>query len=170
MRCPHCQANNQPTAQFCLNCGAALINRCTNCQLELPPGSRFCMNCGTPVADLEVPQIRTKAVPLTGGKAYKLGNGVVVSIKRIEPNIRNAPIALRKLLWLGSNFLTNSKLSAPIPNSQALVGKRKKPAIGLFNEAHSASSKLAATPRIIRANPMRRERIQTKSMKRGNRR
>jgi class 3 adenylate cyclase len=38
-------------ARFCLNCGAAIIQRCSNCQAELLPDARFCMHCGHPVRD-----------------------------------------------------------------------------------------------------------------------
>jgi class 3 adenylate cyclase len=50
MQCPNCQTENPANAKFCLNCGAALVQRCSNCQAELPSGAKFCMNCGQPVS------------------------------------------------------------------------------------------------------------------------
>ncbi len=49
MNCLRCQMDNPSAARFCLNCGAALIQRCPNCQTGLPGGSRFCMHCGQSV-------------------------------------------------------------------------------------------------------------------------
>ena len=49
MKCPQCQTENPKQARFCLNCGAALIQRCSNCHAELLPDARFCMHCGHPV-------------------------------------------------------------------------------------------------------------------------
>jgi class 3 adenylate cyclase len=49
MVCPYCQAENPPTARFCLNCGKELVQKCTNCQADLAPGALFCMHCGQPI-------------------------------------------------------------------------------------------------------------------------
>jgi class 3 adenylate cyclase len=46
MNCPNCQNVNPAGARFCLNCGAALLQRCSNCGTALPSGALFCMNCG----------------------------------------------------------------------------------------------------------------------------
>ncbi len=46
MRCPSCNAENQPTAKFCVECGTAFQTPCVNCGFKNPPAARFCQECG----------------------------------------------------------------------------------------------------------------------------
>src|SRR5205809_1979714 len=50
MKCPRCQHDNPPQANFCLECGARVALTCTKCRSELPAGAKFCLECGEPVA------------------------------------------------------------------------------------------------------------------------
>jgi len=45
-RCAACGRANQPTASFCVQCGAALARLCAHCGHQLEPGGRFCPACG----------------------------------------------------------------------------------------------------------------------------
>ncbi len=49
MECTRCQAENPPTARFCMQCGAALPVPCPHCGAALPPNAKFCMQCGQPL-------------------------------------------------------------------------------------------------------------------------
>ncbi|MCZ6874845.1 MAG: AAA family ATPase [bacterium] len=44
--CPACQHQNPATAQFCVACGSALIQRCPQCEQPAPPQAVFCPACG----------------------------------------------------------------------------------------------------------------------------
>ena len=46
MKCPRCQHENLPQANFCNACGAPLELRCAGCGHSNPSGSRFCNHCG----------------------------------------------------------------------------------------------------------------------------
>ena len=46
MKCPACQHENDSAARFCLQCGAAMIQRCPECGTLLPLAARFCQQCG----------------------------------------------------------------------------------------------------------------------------
>src|SRR2546425_5072401 len=50
MKCPRCEHENPPQANFCLECGARVALTCTKCRSELPAGAKFCLECGEPVA------------------------------------------------------------------------------------------------------------------------
>ena len=74
MRCPTCGVENQPEAQFCVNCGIPLETRngegqsviyCTSCGSENPSGARFCIRCG---AEMQSPAER--GVPPGGGVPF----------------------------------------------------------------------------------------------------
>lgn len=45
--CPACGAPTDPSAQFCFECGAALL-RCHACFASVPADAKFCPQCGTP--------------------------------------------------------------------------------------------------------------------------
>jgi serine/threonine-protein kinase len=45
--CPHCNATNRDTAQFCAQCSRPLRQTCVNCGADNPSRSRFCNKCGT---------------------------------------------------------------------------------------------------------------------------
>ena len=47
--CRQCQTENPMAANFCLNCGSALVAHCENCQVALPTGAKFCLSCGQQV-------------------------------------------------------------------------------------------------------------------------
>ncbi len=47
MRCPRCNADNQPTAKFCIECGVAFQGACVKCGFSNPPTAKFCQECGT---------------------------------------------------------------------------------------------------------------------------
>jgi hypothetical protein len=50
LSCPKCQAPNDPSAQFCDQCGAPVVEvTCPSCQRPNAPGSRFCSHCGRPI-------------------------------------------------------------------------------------------------------------------------
>ena len=46
MRCPSYNAENQPTAKFCVECGAAFASDCVKCGFKNPPTAKFCQECG----------------------------------------------------------------------------------------------------------------------------
>src|SRR5215470_9913586 len=46
MKCPRCQHENLPQANFCNACGSPLELRCAGCGHSNPAGSRFCNHCG----------------------------------------------------------------------------------------------------------------------------
>src|SRR5262245_27070905 len=41
MKCPRCQQENPPQANFCLECAAPLALGCANCGTQLPTGAKF---------------------------------------------------------------------------------------------------------------------------------
>ena len=47
MNCAHCGFHNDPDAEFCENCGAALARVYAHCGSPLKPGARFRKECGT---------------------------------------------------------------------------------------------------------------------------
>ncbi len=49
MSCPVCGQQNPEGAQFCSNCGTALVAGCSNCGAALPESARFCPSCGQAV-------------------------------------------------------------------------------------------------------------------------
>src|SRR5262245_19326859 len=46
MKCPRCQAQNDPGARFCEECGARLELACPSCGQPVSPGKKFCRSCG----------------------------------------------------------------------------------------------------------------------------
>ena len=74
MRCPSCNADNQSTAKFCLECGVAFQAACATCGFTNPPTAKFCQECGSgltvpnnpPVAEASSPQ----AQELTGERRH----------------------------------------------------------------------------------------------------
>jgi class 3 adenylate cyclase/predicted ATPase len=56
MRCPSCNAENQPTAKFCIECGTAFPIPCVKCGLRNPPSAKFCQECGAPLKPGDGPQ------------------------------------------------------------------------------------------------------------------
>jgi hypothetical protein len=51
LRCHNCNTDNDLTANFCDNCGAAIVKsrHCDKCGEQNDPDARFCDNCGTAV-------------------------------------------------------------------------------------------------------------------------
>ncbi|RLC99074.1 MAG: serine/threonine protein kinase [Chloroflexi bacterium] len=55
--CPHCNAQNRDTAQFCAQCAQPLRQICPQCGALNPARSRFCNKCGAPlIKELRCPQ------------------------------------------------------------------------------------------------------------------
>jgi class 3 adenylate cyclase len=46
MRCSRCQAENDPGARFCEDCGARLDATCPTCGTPVTPGKKFCRSWG----------------------------------------------------------------------------------------------------------------------------
>lgn len=49
--CPHCGAELEPGAKFCMSCGKKVqlekkANTCPSCGAELESGAKFCTSCG----------------------------------------------------------------------------------------------------------------------------
>jgi class 3 adenylate cyclase/ribosomal protein L40E len=55
MRCPRCQQNLPPDAQFCPECGAKLASVCPQCGTTNAPGDKFCKQCGQPLVTFPQP-------------------------------------------------------------------------------------------------------------------
>jgi len=66
MRCPSCNADNQLTAKFCLECGAAFPIFCAKCGFQNPPVPKFCQECGTSVKRVTAPQRVDSRISPTG--------------------------------------------------------------------------------------------------------
>src|SRR3954447_4037450 len=48
--CGNCRGQNPASANFCENCGAALVTSCPACgTTPSHPSARFCLNCGQPL-------------------------------------------------------------------------------------------------------------------------
>jgi class 3 adenylate cyclase len=64
MRCSNCNADNQPAAKFCIDCGAAFSLGCAKCSFENPPNAKFCQECGTPFKPgAQSPQVPNQPSP-----------------------------------------------------------------------------------------------------------
>jgi class 3 adenylate cyclase len=64
MRCPNCNADNQPAAKFCIECGAGFTLACAKCGFKNPPSAKFCQDCGTPFkAGAQAPQVANQLSP-----------------------------------------------------------------------------------------------------------
>jgi len=46
MQCPRCRSDNDPSAQFCEECGAKLERSCPGCGQPVALGKKFCRSCG----------------------------------------------------------------------------------------------------------------------------
>src|SRR5229473_649916 len=68
MRCPSCNAENQPTAKFCVECGAAFQPPCVKCGFKNPPTAKFCQECGASLKPGSVSQPQVAAPPTRLGK------------------------------------------------------------------------------------------------------
>jgi class 3 adenylate cyclase/tetratricopeptide (TPR) repeat protein len=62
-KCSVCDADNPPTAKFCMVCGTALERRCGSCGEIAPDGARFCMACGLPLEGPAGPSQSTEGPP-----------------------------------------------------------------------------------------------------------
>ena len=63
MFCPSCNAENQPTAKFCVECGTAFQTPCMKCGFKNPPTARFCQECGVALsAPVQPPVAETSPV------------------------------------------------------------------------------------------------------------
>ena len=64
MHCPSCNADNQPAAKFCIECGTAFPIPCAKCGFKNPAAAKFCQECGTPLKPGAVTQQdRSQASP-----------------------------------------------------------------------------------------------------------
>jgi class 3 adenylate cyclase/tetratricopeptide (TPR) repeat protein/ribosomal protein L40E len=68
MRCPSCNAENQPTAKFCVECGAAFQPLCVKCGFKNPPTAKFCQECGASLKLGSVSQPQVATPPTRLGK------------------------------------------------------------------------------------------------------
>jgi class 3 adenylate cyclase/ribosomal protein L40E len=63
MRCPSCNAENQSTAKFCVECGTAFQIPCVKCGFKNPPTAKFCQECGVGLsAPVQAPVPETSPV------------------------------------------------------------------------------------------------------------
>jgi class 3 adenylate cyclase/tetratricopeptide (TPR) repeat protein len=49
MKCARCDADNDPGARFCEDCGARLDAPCPSCGTAVTPGKKFCRSCGAAI-------------------------------------------------------------------------------------------------------------------------
>ncbi len=70
MKCLNCQFENQPSANFCSNCGYKLELTCHNCGELVSPEDQFCSNCG---AELQLASEHVQA-PTTKEKTHLLSH------------------------------------------------------------------------------------------------
>jgi len=68
MRCPSCNAENQPTAKFCVECGTAFQTPCVKCGFKNPPAARFCQECGASLKPGSASQPQVATPPTSLGK------------------------------------------------------------------------------------------------------
>jgi class 3 adenylate cyclase len=69
MRCLSCNAENQPMAKFCIECGAAFSIPCARCDFKNPPSAKFCQECGAPLKPGSASeQLRVANLPTSLGK------------------------------------------------------------------------------------------------------
>src|SRR5438445_6276871 len=54
MKCPRCQHETPPDAEFCPECGAKLIVPCAQCGTPNAPSHKFCKKCGQPIVYVSV--------------------------------------------------------------------------------------------------------------------
>src|SRR5712691_1280487 len=68
MQCPHCQFDNPPAMNFCVQCGAKLELLCPQCGAETQPTFKFCGQCG---AALGVPEPAHAQAPMAKAQVYR---------------------------------------------------------------------------------------------------
>jgi serine/threonine protein kinase, bacterial len=88
--CPHCNAANRDTAQFCAQCSQPLRQICASCGADNPPRSRFCNKCGAPLAQwLHCPQC-DRVNP--AGSLFCNGCGATLSPEEQQPSAPASPV------------------------------------------------------------------------------
>jgi class 3 adenylate cyclase len=68
MRCPSCNAENQPAANFCVECVTAFQTPCVRCGFKNPPTAKFCQECGASLKPRSASQPQVAAPPAILGK------------------------------------------------------------------------------------------------------
>ena len=53
--CTFCGTENEPSARFCIGCGAGLAGSCSSCGTSLPTTAHFCPECGAEATEVQVP-------------------------------------------------------------------------------------------------------------------
>jgi serine/threonine-protein kinase len=88
--CPHCNAANRDTAQFCAQCSQPLRQICASCGADNPPRSRFCNKCGAQLAQwLHCPQC-DRVNP--AGSLFCNGCGATLSPEEQQPSAPASPV------------------------------------------------------------------------------
>ncbi len=74
MKCPRCEQDVPPDAQFCPVCGAKLAPVCARCGTTNAPGHKFCKQCGQPLAtpSQEVAGVRPRGTPAAEAERRQL--------------------------------------------------------------------------------------------------
>jgi serine phosphatase RsbU (regulator of sigma subunit)/class 3 adenylate cyclase len=109
--CPRCQTENPDTANFCRNCGLALVHKCSNCKTDLTPGARFCMACGQPVL-VETPTDTDRLSRLTAVVPRSLEQKIRAAVRE-EANYRRGSLGEQRTVTtllvdvVGSTALAN---------------------------------------------------------------
>ncbi len=80
MICPTCQTSNEASANFCFNCGTAMIQTCPNCAASIPLASRFCSNCGRAIGLGEEQQVERLLPPEAASERAGEGERRVVTV------------------------------------------------------------------------------------------
>jgi serine/threonine-protein kinase len=88
--CPHCDAANRDTAQFCARCAQPLRQVCSNCGADNPPRSHFCNKCGAQLA--QWPRCPQCGKVNPAGSAFCNGCGAMLSAAEPAPS---APAPLK---------------------------------------------------------------------------
>jgi serine/threonine-protein kinase len=89
LTCPHCNAANRDTAQFCARCSEPLRQICASCGADNPPRARFCNKCG-------VSLVREPLCPQCGranpaGSLFCNGCGAALSATEQPPAAQQPP-------------------------------------------------------------------------------
>ncbi len=64
MKCPRCGTENEPSAQFCGECGATVERKvCPRCGTANPAEAQFCEQCGVRITPIICPQCRAEVDP-----------------------------------------------------------------------------------------------------------
>lgn len=103
LSCPHCNAVNRDTAQFCAKCSEPLRQICATCGADNPPRSRFCNKCGTPlVREPHCPQCgRTNPA----GSLFCNGCGTALSAAEQPPAAQQLPSQPTPIPFTVTGFL-----------------------------------------------------------------